>query len=478
LGNDTIEGDSGTGNDYINGEDGNDSLSGGAGDDTILGGSANDIIDGGDAADSLDGGNNDDTLTGGAGDDTINGGAGTDWAIFSGDLSDYNIVGIESNFTITGPDGSDTVTNVENFKFDDGTLTVFPVEVYDTSDVLVTKSNKIQTAIDDVSTQNGYKVDVPNSTTFADGDLTVTFGSKNLFLDLSAQSQDYTVTGSSGDDTIVGGSGDDSVVGGSGNDSVNGGAGDDTITGGVGNDTINGGADTDWAIFSGNSKDYTIVGTETSLSISGQDGTDIVTNVENLEFDDVTLKVVTGANAYNNTITGTDEDELIFGFGGNDSLSGGGGDDLIDGGTHNDTLTGGAGNDTLTGGGRMDRFVFTNEGIDRITDFNGLDGDVIAFSKATYSQAATATNPVTISNAAATTATSGPSWIIIDTLANISNLGSTRPNTCFAFDRTNNNLLYDDNRNWGDGAITIANVQFGGTFTAANFAGNDFLFVA
>jgi Ca2+-binding RTX toxin-like protein len=195
----------------------------------------------------------------------------------------------------------------------------------------------------------------------------------------------------------------------------------------------------------------------------------------------LTLYVTNNVNgtAYNDNLTGTVVNDLMNGGNGNDALNGGGGNDTLIGGTHNDTLIGGVGDDVLTGGSRMDRFVFNSlVGIDSVTDFNGTEGDVIAFSKATYTQAGTATNPVTISNAAATTATSGPSLIIIDTLANITALGTTRPNTCFAFDRTNNNLLYDDNGNWGDGAITIANVQFGGTFTAANFAGNDFLFVA
>jgi Ca2+-binding RTX toxin-like protein len=36
----------------------------------------------------------------------------------------------------------------------------------------------------------------------------------------------------------------------------------------------------------------------------------------------------------------------------------------------------GAGNDVLTGGSRDDRFVLTNEGIDTITGFNGLDSDL------------------------------------------------------------------------------------------------------
>jgi surface protein len=71
----------------------------------------------------------DDTLTGtdanetfspGAGDDTIDGGAGTDTVLFSGDKNDYNVTkNSNGSFSIVGPDGNDTTSNVEYFKFDD-----------------------------------------------------------------------------------------------------------------------------------------------------------------------------------------------------------------------------------------------------------------------------------------------------------------------------------------------------------------------
>ncbi|MBN9670495.1 beta strand repeat-containing protein [Roseibium aggregatum] len=67
----------------------------------------------------------DDTLSGGAGDDTIDGGLGTDTAVYSGNFSDYTITENAGVFTVTdnrdgSPDGTDTVVNVENFRFADG----------------------------------------------------------------------------------------------------------------------------------------------------------------------------------------------------------------------------------------------------------------------------------------------------------------------------------------------------------------------
>ncbi len=50
------------------------------------------------------------------------------------------------------------------------------------------------------------------------------------------------------------------------------------------------------------------------------------------------------------TLLGTDQNELILGFAGSSVMSGGAGDDLLVGGGDNDTLSGGAGADTLSGG--------------------------------------------------------------------------------------------------------------------------------
>ncbi|WP_445247708.1 beta strand repeat-containing protein [Microcoleus sp. OTE_8_concoct_300] len=91
----------------------------------------------------------------------------------------------------------------------------------------------------------------------------------------------------------------------------------------------------------------------------------------------------------NDTLTGTEGNDILIGGRGNDSLIGnagndtliGGngkdflvgsaGNDLLDGGNGDDTLTGGPGTDTLTDGNGQDIFVFASgEGIDTITDFN------------------------------------------------------------------------------------------------------------
>ncbi|MGY8667169.1 M10 family metallopeptidase C-terminal domain-containing protein, partial [Bradyrhizobium sp. UFLA05-109] len=98
--------------------------------DNATGGSGNDVIVGNAIANVLNGGSGNDTITGGGGNDTIIGGAGTDTAVYSGSEANYLFAYNASTqtFTITdqrsgSPDGTDTVTGVENFQFADGTMT-------------------------------------------------------------------------------------------------------------------------------------------------------------------------------------------------------------------------------------------------------------------------------------------------------------------------------------------------------------------
>ncbi len=123
VGNDELHG--GDGNDTIASTTGDDYLYGDAGNDSVSGGADNDHIYGGDGNDTLDGGDGIDWLNGGAGDDLLNGGAGDDTAEFSGTRSQYTIGAYNSatqSYTITGTDGTDTITNNEHLKFADITI--------------------------------------------------------------------------------------------------------------------------------------------------------------------------------------------------------------------------------------------------------------------------------------------------------------------------------------------------------------------
>ncbi len=100
------------------------------------------------------------------------------------------------------------------------------------------------------------------------------------------------LSGGWGNDVLTGDGVDNFLRGNGGNDSINAGAGDDQIYGNSGNDTIDGGDGNDTVYFSGNVAEYTIthnvvLATYTITdSVSGRDGTDVVTSVENFLFAD------------------------------------------------------------------------------------------------------------------------------------------------------------------------------------------------
>ncbi|GAL12220.1 probable extracellular nuclease [Vibrio astriarenae] len=72
-------------------------------------------------------------------------------------------------------------------------------------------------------------------------------------------------------------------------------------------------------------------------------------------------------------ILGPNSDQTLVGGSGDDVLEGGDGDDILIGGLGNDILTGGDGSDTF----RWETGTVENGAVDRITDFNASDGDVI-----------------------------------------------------------------------------------------------------
>ncbi len=91
------------------------------------------VITGNSGDDTLNGGAGDDTITGGAGNDTIDGGTGNNTVIFSGNRADYTVSLNGSTYTVSknaGPDGTDTVTNVQNFQFADGTFSADDVACF------------------------------------------------------------------------------------------------------------------------------------------------------------------------------------------------------------------------------------------------------------------------------------------------------------------------------------------------------------
>lgn len=114
TGNDTITGS--TKDEYLDLQAGNDVAYAGAGDDIVVAGAGNDTIYGGSGNDQVEGD---------SGNDSIDGGAGIDTAVYAGISGDYTFsydsaTGVETIKNAT--DDTDTLQNVENIKFQDGTF--------------------------------------------------------------------------------------------------------------------------------------------------------------------------------------------------------------------------------------------------------------------------------------------------------------------------------------------------------------------
>jgi Ca2+-binding RTX toxin-like protein len=150
-----------------------------------------------------------------------------------------------------------------------------------------------------------------------------------------------------------------------------GGRGNDAITasttaalwanGDAGNDTITGGNAND-ELFGGADNDL-IDGAGGANHLHGDSGNDTLTAGGGAD----TLEGGTG----NDSLNSGSGNDMLYGEDGDDTLLGGAGLDNLSGGDGNDNLTGGTSNDTLTGGNGNDIFrMATGDGIDRITDFS------------------------------------------------------------------------------------------------------------
>ncbi len=150
--------------------------------------------------------------------------------------------------------------------------------------------------------------------------------------------------------------------------------------------------------------------------------------------------------------------DRLFGGGGRDELNGGEGRDRLSGGNGNDILTGGGGNDILTGGAGADRFRFTNQGIDTVTDFSLTDGDIFQFDSSFYPNAPLAgTDPVV--------GAVGVSGVNIYLVEEVSDLPGGVGSVHFAYATDDDQLLYKDSGVWS----VIANTNDFGTPIEDNF---------
>lgn len=317
---------------------------------------------GGNFADTLNGLGGDDKLYGNGGNDVLNGGTGNDTAIYTGNIGNYTIGFSAGAFTVSdqragAPDGSDTVTNVEQLKFANGTLALDYAHGITTQTLVFNNGSTSFLLSDAGGTFNWSTQEIsydPQGNLTQEGTLndngtswsTTYYGNGSPFAWETVQSD---ANGNPISDLITSSDGSHGL----------------TL-----NDVTNQYA---WTFFTANyDANWNLI------SVSGTND-----NGSNVTLSQIAPALDTAlwfATPYDPNVngppldmvrTGGPDDNILYGFAGNDTLSGGDG---------NDTLVGGRGNDTLSGGAGDDRFVFHNgDGLDTIIDFAPGDssGDVV-----------------------------------------------------------------------------------------------------
>ena len=342
--------------------------------------SFNDTISGNDGNDSINAGAGNDSIAGGAGDDTINGGAGDDTASFNGEKGDFTITqNSDGSWSIVdtrwwGSEGSDTLSDIEHFAFDDETVDLLarflPAATAESYNTITGNSFDDQIDADALAVANPWHgnetlfIPLESATLYTLGDAEFTSGiiifttqelaslaANGLELWHGTQKVEAALTVSAAD--IIGQTGgaytlrwvgtatppllteltvgreavnsyNDNIQGGAGNDSINAGAGNDTIDGGTGNDTLNGGAGDDTAHYNGFRSDFTITGnSDGTWSVASNqswlsEGTDTLSGMEHFAFYDETVNLftrftpaeTTAPESYN-SITGSSFDDSI-----------------------------------------------------------------------------------------------------------------------------------------------------------------------
>ncbi len=392
-----------SGNSFIDGTDFAETLTGGTGNDYIRGNAGADNLSGGAGGDYLEGGSGNDTIDGGANGTTVDNYVLIDVARYNGNFADYTITRNGGTVTVTddnptdGDDGTDTLTNVEVLGFkDDGYVRIVAQTVTNTDGSLYIEGTRYNDNLEGVASNDyfrpGLGVDTidgkdGNDTVGLDfaynqANLTQSGGSwvysqgGNVYTLTNVEALSFTdqylrlapavysgtdgnksVNGTDFSDNLSGlaGTGNDYIDGGSGNDTIDGAAGGDYLYGGAGNDVIDGGAEgtgsggeiyIDVARFNGNMADYTITrsgGTVTVTdTLDGSEGTDALTNVEGLSFNDVFVRIAAQTFISSDNLTayteGTQFDDNLTGSSRADYFDGRGGADTIDGGDGDDTV--------------------------------------------------------------------------------------------------------------------------------------------
>lgn len=323
----------------------------------------------------------DDVILGGAGADTIRGGTGADTLI--GGKGNDLLVADESD-RLDGGDGVDTVmldaAVAADELSDDELVDVEKVQVgASTDDVSYDFSAQTEGLVITGSAwaEAIYGGEASDSISGMAGNDSLEGGDGNDTL--SGGDGDDDLLGDAGADQLVGGAGNDMLDGGEGNDTLNGEDGDDDLlgdagadrlVGGAGKDSLDGGSGND-ALYGGAGDDI-LVAEDSDALIDGGAGTDTVQfNADVLATDLADRDLV---NVEEIEVTNSDTGAYDFSAQ-SEKL-------VIIGGSQDDTITGGQAADKLYGDNGDD--VLVAQDSDALIDggASGEDGDTVQFGSA------------------------------------------------------------------------------------------------
>ncbi len=316
--------------------------------------------------------------------------------------------------------------------------------------------------------------------------------------------------GTPGNDILNGLAGDDTITSYEGIDTIDGGGGDDLIivgANGRGSGTVEGGAGFDTVQASDYGRTLTIDDSSAEVSVSfrlfiapyeitgverieilhpntgvihslGLIGTAAIDNFD-LSSDSTTYDLTIAAGGGNDSITGRDADDIIYGGLGADTINGGGGNDTIYGGAGGDTLNGGDGDDTFNDAGLND-VITGGAGNDtiKIAPFSTDDFEITDFS--IDDNISTSFPHVFIGTAAFTGSYDEVRYTKIggETLIEFDNDGDMVADRTITISNGEFDILYSGNNNSPDGVFTIAPPPINGTSgddTLLGTSGNDII---
>jgi Ca2+-binding RTX toxin-like protein len=324
------------GDDMLVGLLGNDRICGGPGVDTLFGGFTTfGAADPGN--DQIDGGPDMDGVIGGLGDDRLIGGEGIDIIAFFDSITTGVNADLASGVA-TGV-GTDTITEFEAIS---GTIRndvltgsaagdfFFP---FPGDDVV-----RGGAGFDIVTFLAPVQASLATGTAVGEGNDSLS-GLEGLGVDprfvsvLTGNGSDNYIQGSHGNDTIRGSGGNDTLLGLAGDDRMTGGPGFDLVNGGAGNDSLDGGAGV------GDTLSYIDAATRVTVTLVNGTG------VAGADRDRFTGFEVVAGSQQNDVLTGDAGPNSLEGRGGNDRVLGAKGNDFLDGGGDTDRLSGGPGDD-------------------------------------------------------------------------------------------------------------------------------------